>query len=217
MKAEEANSPCVTRLPKVTKGFAKRIVMVDGSAISMLVISRNSGASPFAEPSLAMVAKVYLTSSAVNSWPAWKRTPLRRKNFHARPPSKTSQRSASMGVSCPVVTSRLRRFSIMGLSTTSSAPGYSSGNQRSLPKVATATVSVPSGRSVGAVCAEETASGHMHATRLNTTNHGRQTIALPPLHLTCHDGVDSEPAGRLTVPAMPFQSSDGVYRQTCTL
>src|SRR5262249_41169237 len=88
--------------------------------------------------------------------------------------------SASMGINAPVLTSRLRRFSIMGLSTTSSAPGYSSGNQRSLPKVATATVSVPSGRGVGAVCAEETASGHMHAIRLNTANHGRHTIALPP-------------------------------------
>ena len=67
----------------------------------------------------------------------------------------------------------------MGLSTTSSAPGYSSGNQRSLPKVATATVSVPSGRGVGAVCAEETASGNMHAIRPNTANHSRHTIALP--------------------------------------
>src|SRR5262249_4415093 len=97
--------------------------------------------------------------------------------------------------------------------TTSSAPGYRCGNQRSLPKVATATVSVPSGRSVGVGCAEEIVSGHMHATRLTTTNHGRRTIALPPLHLTCHDGVDSEPAGLLTAPATPFQSSDGVYRQ----
>src|SRR5215470_17904165 len=194
MKAEEANNPCVTRLPKVTKGFAKRMVMVYGSALSILVISRNSGASPFAEPSCAIVAKVYLTSSAVNSWPPWNRTPLRRENFHTRPPSKTSHRSASMGISCPVVTSRLRRFSIIGLSTTSSAPGYSSGNQRSLPKVATATVSVPSGWEVGAVCAAETTSGNMHATRLNTTHHGRHTIALPPVHLTCHDGVDSESA-----------------------
>src|SRR5438876_6343770 len=98
-----------------------------------------------------------------------------------------------MGISCPVLTSRLRRFSIIGLSTTSSAPGYSSGNQRSLPKVATATVSVPSGRGVGEGCAVETASGNMHATRLNTAHHGRQTIAFPPVHLTCHDGVDSEP------------------------
>ena len=44
--------------------------MVYGSAISMLVISRNSGASPLAEPSWAIVVKVYLTSSAVTSpWP----------------------------------------------------------------------------------------------------------------------------------------------------
>src|SRR6516162_9053674 len=104
----------------------------------------------------------------------------------------------------------------MGLSTTSSAPGYRCGNQRSLPKVATATVSVPSGRSVGVVCAEETASGHMHATRLTTTNHGRQTIALPPLHLPRYDGVDRQPAWRLTAPATPFQSSAAAYRQTCT-
>ena len=74
----------------------------------------------------------------------------------------------------------------MGLSTTSSAPGYSSGNQRSLPKVATATVSVPSGWGVGAVSAEATVSAYMHTTRLNTANHSRHTIAVPPLHLMCH-------------------------------
>ena len=37
-----------------------------------------------------------------------------------------------------------------------------------------------SGRGVGAVCAEETASGNMHAIRVNTTNHGRHIITLPP-------------------------------------
>src|SRR5215831_9145605 len=218
MKAEEANNPWVTLLPKATKGFSKRKVMVYGSLISMLLIRRNSGASPLADPSLAIEAMVNLISSAVIApWLSWNCTPLRREKRQARPPSNTSQRSASMGETAPVWGSRLSKFSIMGLSTTSSAPGYRCGNQRSLPKVATATVSVPSGRSVGVVCAEETASGHMHATRLNTTNHGRQTIALPPLHLTCHDGVDSEPAGLLTAPATPFRSSDGVYRQTCTL
>src|SRR5262249_49498815 len=146
MKAEDANNPWVTLLPKATKGFAKRKVMVYGSSISMLLIRRNSGASPLADPSLAIAAMVNLISSAVISpWPSWNCTPLRREKRQARPPSNTSQRSASMGERAPVLGSRLSKFSIMGLSTTSSAPGYRCGNQRSLPKVATATVSVPSG------------------------------------------------------------------------
>ena len=54
-----------------------------------------------------------------------------------------------------------RRFSYIGLRTTSSAPTYRCGSQRSLPKVATATVSVPSGLAAaggGAVTSESTAS-----------------------------------------------------------
>src|SRR5262245_42865680 len=67
IKAEEANNPWVTLLPKATKGFSKRKVIVYGSSISMLLIRRNSGASLLADPSLAIVAKVNLTSSAVSS------------------------------------------------------------------------------------------------------------------------------------------------------
>ena len=89
----------------------------------MLLMSRNSGARELAEPSLATEAKVNLTSSAVSSpRPPWNCTPLRRWNFQVRPLSVTCQRSASMGISSPVLGSRLSRFSYIGLSTTSSAP-----------------------------------------------------------------------------------------------
>src|SRR2546427_12147909 len=145
MKAHDANSPWFTLLPNTTKGLSKCTVSVWGFSTSMLLIARNSGASELAEPSLAMEAKVNGTSSAVSSAPLWKRTPLRRWNLHVRPPSSTCQRSASMGASSPVFGSRVRRFSYIGLRTTSSAPTYRGGSQRSLPNVATATVSVPSG------------------------------------------------------------------------
>ena len=112
----------------------------------MLLIVRNSGAMEFAEPSLAMEAKVNLTSSAVTSVPLWKRTPLRKWNFQVRPPSETCHFSASIGMRLPLP-SRDNKFSHKGLSTTSSAPTYRWGSQRSLPKVATATVSVPTGAS----------------------------------------------------------------------
>ena len=65
-------------------------------------------------------------------------------------PAWGAYRAASMGIMAPVLESRLNRFSNMGLSTMSSAPTYRCGNQRSLPKVATATVSVPSGGTAGA-------------------------------------------------------------------
>src|SRR2546425_1111341 len=71
-------------------------------------------------------------------------------NFQVRPPSSTCQRSASMGIASPVLGSRDSRFSYIGLRTTSSAPTYRLGSQRSLPKVATATVSVPSGLAAAA-------------------------------------------------------------------
>src|SRR4029453_11910366 len=145
MKATDENSPWFTLLPNTTNGFSNRTVRGWGSSTSMLLMARNSGARELAEPSLATVAKVNLTSSAVSSAPLWKRTPLRMWNFQVRPPSRTCQRSASMGTSSPVLGSRDRRFSYMGLRTTSSAPTYRFGSQRSLPKVATATVSVPSG------------------------------------------------------------------------
>src|SRR5262245_13982464 len=54
-----------------------------------------------------------------------------------------------MGMRFPLA-SRDRRFSQSGLRTTSSAPTYRLGSQRSLPKVATATVSVPSGLAASA-------------------------------------------------------------------
>src|SRR5262249_35192949 len=66
-------------------------------------------------------------------------------NVQVRPPSVTFQRSASMGARSPVFGSRVKRFSYIGLRTTSSAPTYRGGSQRSLPTVATATVSVPEG------------------------------------------------------------------------
>ena len=79
MNAIDANNPWLTLLPNATNGFSKRTVIVYGSSISMLLISRNSGASEFAEPSLASVANVNRTSSAVNSpLPPWNCTPLRR-------------------------------------------------------------------------------------------------------------------------------------------
>ena len=58
MKATEENSPWFTLLPNTTDGLSKRTVRVCGSSTSMLLISRNSGASELAEPSLASVAKV---------------------------------------------------------------------------------------------------------------------------------------------------------------
>src|SRR5713226_6179099 len=125
----------------------------------MLLISRNSGDREFADPSRAIDANVNLTSSAVSSDPLWKRMPLRRWNFQVRPPSRTSHRSASMGMRLPLA-SRDKRFSHRGLSTTSSAPTYRFGSQRSLPKVATATVRVPSG---GAACPGATGSAESDA------------------------------------------------------
>src|SRR2546428_7432743 len=124
----------------------------------MLLIVRNSGAMEFAEPSLAMEAKVNLTSSAVTSVPLWKRTPLRKWNFQVRPPSETCHFSASMGMRLPLP-SRDNKFSHRGLSTTSSAPTYKWGSQRSLPKVATATVSVPTGASARPAGAAERPAG----------------------------------------------------------
>ena len=78
MNATEANSPWVTLLPNTTNGCSKRTVRVCGPSTSMLLISRNSVASELAEPSLAIVAKVKRTSSAVSSpRPPWNWTPLR--------------------------------------------------------------------------------------------------------------------------------------------
>src|SRR3989442_172629 len=165
MYATEANSPCVTRLPSVTNGLSKRTVIVYGPSTSMLLIVRNSGAMEFAEPSLAMEAKVNLTSSAVTSVPLWKRTPLRKWNFQVRPPSETCHFSASMGMRLPLP-SRDNKFSHKGLSTTSSAPTYRWGSQRSLPKVATATVSVPSGR---AACPGAAVGAHRSAATINVS------------------------------------------------
>ena len=148
----------------------------------MLLISRNSGARELAEPSLATDAKVYRTSSAVTSpRPPWNWTPLRRWNFQVRPPSATVQRSASMGLSSPVLGSRVRRFSYMGLRTTSSAPTYRWGNQRSLPNVATATVSV-SGREA---CPVATAAAPGRAATINARSATRSLMVSPPGTSTC--------------------------------
>ena len=113
-------SPCC-QTPQ--RACSKRTVRVCGSSTSMLLMSRNSGASELAEPSLAMEAKVNLTSSAVIS-PGRRGTgrPCAGRSARSCPPSSTSQRSASIGASSPVLGSRVSRFSIMGLSTTSSAP-----------------------------------------------------------------------------------------------
>src|SRR6266849_1838249 len=130
MKPTEAKSPWVTLLPNTTEGLSKRKVIVWRSSTSMLLISRNSGARELAEPSLAMAAKVNLTSSAVSSpLPPWNWTPLRRWNFQARPPSMTCQRSASMGASSPVLGSRVRVVVDLGVGVASLIPGRSGGRQ----------------------------------------------------------------------------------------
>src|SRR5213593_4382036 len=147
----------------------------------MLLINRNSGARELADPSLAIAANVNLTSSAVSSpRPPWNCTPLRKQKVQVRPPSAIFQRSASMGASSPVLGSRVRRFSYMGLRTTSSAPTYRWGSQRSLPKVATATVSVPTGaaaRPSGAASTRATAAAQNSAVTSAVTIESRRLIA----------------------------------------
>src|SRR2546425_5075652 len=78
-----------------------------------------------------------------------------------------------MGLRAPVLGSPLSKFSIMGLSTTASAPGYRCGNQRSLQKVATATVSVPAG-----ACADTSPTPRMLAstTTIAILQHCRHAI-----------------------------------------
>jgi len=53
----------------------------------------------------------------------------------------------------------------MGLRTTSSAPTYRYGSQRSLPKWATATVSVPSGGCAGVSVHRRWPAGEQHDAR----------------------------------------------------
>src|SRR5262245_28637539 len=94
-----------------------------------------------------------------------------------------------MGASSPVLGSRVRRFSPQGLRTTSSAPGYRWGNQRSLPKVATANVSVPVGASAGLdACPGAVAVAHRNAAvTINVMIKGRSLIAF--LHMPEGDAL----------------------------
>ena len=85
------SSDLVTRFAKETNGFSKRIAIAYGPSTSMLLMSRNSEASEFAEPSFAIAVKVNFTSSAVSSAPLWNLTPFRRWNRQVRPPSRTCQ------------------------------------------------------------------------------------------------------------------------------